>query len=76
MVMGDTDYAPALRRVLDQLTIYYYRPWSMGELAELAGCSVPHVYRIFHRGLQLTPMKWLRRERGWSWPKPLCMRPA
>jgi len=63
VVMGNKDYAPALRRILDQLSIYYFRRWSMGELAELAGCSVPHLYRIFRRSAQLTPKKWLRRER-------------
>jgi len=63
VVMGNRDYAPAMRRILDQLSVYYYRRWRMGELAELAGCSVPHLYRIFRRATQLTPRMWLRRER-------------
>jgi len=61
--MGEKDSTPALRRVLDQLTIYYYRSWRMGELADLAGCSVPHLYRIFQRTTRMSPRKWLRRER-------------
>jgi len=63
VVMGNRDYAPAVRRILDQLSVYYYRRWRMGELADLAGCSVPHMYRIFRRATQLTPRMWLRRER-------------
>jgi AraC-like DNA-binding protein len=55
--------APGLRRVLTELTVYYYRPWRVGQMASLAGLSVPHFFRCFQKATGTTPVRFLRQER-------------
>lgn len=55
--------APGLRRVLTELTVYYYRPWRVEQMAALAGLSVPHFFRCFHKATGTTPVRYLRQER-------------
>lgn len=53
----------AVRKTIEELSIYYYRPWRVEELAEIAGMSIPQYFRHFRRATGSTPMNWLRRER-------------
>jgi len=55
--------APGLRRVLTELTVYYYRPWRVEEMASMAGLSVPHFFRCFQKATGTTPIRFLRQER-------------
>lgn len=55
--------APGLRKVLTELTVYYYRPWRVEQMASLAGLSVPHFFRCFQKATGTTPIRFLRQER-------------
>lgn len=54
---------PAIRRTIEELSIYYYRQWRVEALARIARMSVPQYFRCFRRATGSTPMNWLRRER-------------
>ena len=54
---------PGLRKVLTSLTLYYYRPWRVAEMAALAGVSIPHFYRCFQKATGSTPLAFLKQER-------------
>lgn len=58
-----TGLPPAVRRTTEQMSLYYYRPWRVEQLARLAGISAPQYFRSFKRATGLTPMCWLRKER-------------
>jgi AraC-like DNA-binding protein len=58
-----TGLPPAVRRTTEQMSLYYFRPWRIEELARRAGISVPQYFRCFKQATGLTPMCWLRRER-------------
>ncbi|HEY3417616.1 MAG TPA: AraC family transcriptional regulator [Armatimonadota bacterium] len=60
---GGPDLPEALRRCIDNLSLYFYRPWTVEELAESAGMSVPHFFRCFRKATGATPINSLRRER-------------
>jgi AraC-like DNA-binding protein len=66
-IAGAVDSTPAippgLRQVLTSLTVYYYRPWRVEEMAALAGLSVPHFFRCFRKATGTTPIRYLRQER-------------
>jgi AraC-like DNA-binding protein len=59
----DAPTTPRLRAVLARMRADYRRAWSVKDLAELAGVSVPHFFRCFARATGSSPMDWLRRER-------------
>jgi AraC-like DNA-binding protein/mannose-6-phosphate isomerase-like protein (cupin superfamily) len=55
--------APDLTKVLSTLRAEYRRHWTVKELAQLLGCSVPQFFRRFNQATGASPMDWLRRER-------------
>jgi AraC-like DNA-binding protein/quercetin dioxygenase-like cupin family protein len=59
----DAPIAPELGAVLARMRVDYRRAWSVKDLAELAGVSVPHFFRCFARVTGSSPIDWLRRER-------------
>jgi AraC-like DNA-binding protein len=54
---------PNLKRVIEQMSVYYYKPRSVQELAKEAGMSQPQFYKRFHTATGSSPISWLRRQR-------------
>jgi len=54
---------PDLKLAIEKMGVYYYKAWSVSELAREAGMSEPHFYRCFHRATGSSPISWLRRQR-------------
>lgn len=52
-----------LRAVLARMRLHYQHSWTVDELADLSGLSVPHFFRRFRKATGSSPMDWLRRER-------------
>ncbi len=52
-----------LRAVLARMRLHYQRSWTVDELADLSGLSVPQFFRRFRKATGSSPMDWLRRER-------------
>lgn len=60
---NDQKLPAALQRTIDDLTVYYYRRWTIAELAQIAGMSVPHFYRVFRQATGSSPIGYLKLER-------------
>jgi AraC-like DNA-binding protein len=53
----------AVKRVVDAIEEYPERPWSLNELAELAGVSGRRLQQGFHAQIGVPPMRYLQRVR-------------
>ena len=60
---SSVEWPPGIARVIEQLRLYYYRHWSVDELADLAGCSTVHFFRSFRKATGISPMQYLLRQR-------------
>ena len=60
---GDDDARAALEHVLDQMSVYFYKRWTVRELARMAKMSETSFYRYFQRATGSSPMSWIRRQR-------------
>ena len=60
---GELDSNPDLRRVVEQMSIYFHRRWTVRELAKMARMSQPNFYRAFHAATGSSPISWLRSHR-------------
>ncbi len=56
---GSTDHLPAIARVTRHLNAQLSKRHTLEELAALAGCSIWHFDRIFHKVTHLSPMAYL-----------------
>lgn len=54
-----TDHLPAISRVTRHLNAHLGQPHTLDELASIAGCSIWHFDRIFHKITHLSPMAYL-----------------
>ncbi|MCL2658927.1 MAG: AraC family transcriptional regulator [Acidobacteriaceae bacterium] len=62
--MAPTPGAPrGLQTIIDDLNLYFYRQWRVEDLAEIAGMSVPNLFRYFRQITGATPISFLRRIR-------------
>jgi AraC-like DNA-binding protein len=56
-------FSPQLERAFTRMKLYSHRAWRVEELAQIAGLSAPHFFRLFKRATGSSPIAWLRRER-------------
>jgi AraC-like DNA-binding protein len=54
---------PVLRKPLEWMRLFYFRPTRVEDLAEMSGLSPSHFNRLFKRSFGTSPIDWLRRER-------------
>jgi len=61
--LGRSDIDARLKRAVDHTVAHLHRNLSLGELAEVAGLSRPHVARLFRRHLGMSPQRFHERQR-------------
>lgn len=52
-----------LQKCIETIRLYYHLPLNVPELADLAGVSVSHFFRVFKKATGMTPIQCLKRER-------------
>ena len=57
------DWPPGISRAIEQLSLYYYRQWTVDDVARVAGLSPVQFFRSFRKATGMTPMQYLRRQR-------------
>jgi len=60
---GGPELPANIRKAVEDLSLYYYRRWRIGDLAREAGLSVTQFFRCFRKATGSTPISFLRRER-------------
>ncbi|MEO0972774.1 MAG: AraC family transcriptional regulator [Pseudomonadota bacterium] len=58
-----TDHVPAITRVIRHFNTHLGKRHTLEELAEIAGCSIWHFDRVFHKITHLSPMAYLSASR-------------
>ncbi len=52
-----------LRHVIEQISVYFYKRWTVRELARMARMSEATFYRNFQRTTGSSPLSWIRQQR-------------
>jgi len=60
---GDHTIPDRLRKPIETMRLQFFKPWRVPELANMAGMSPSHFFRVFKQCLGTSPHEWLRRER-------------
>lgn len=55
--------SPELKLVIETMGIYFYRKWTVPQLAKLARMTESQFYRSFHKATGSSPISWMRRQR-------------
>lgn len=60
---GGDGVSPELADILEEMRIYYQRPWRINDIARRCGKSPAQTHRLFHKAIGTSPVAWLRRIR-------------
>ena len=66
------DWPFGITRAIEQLSLYYYRHWTVAELTRLAGTSAVQFFRAFRKATGMSPIQYLYRQRMNHAQRRLC----